>query len=192
VRRVREVRSIKCLPLVYTAFVVIANGAICETQSAGVSQEGIPVFAVPKKLAPSAFRALPPGVRSRIERDGCLIPQNRYDPNPRQRINVITGQFAKRGQTDWAILCWKGEDNVTLKVYWGGPNRCPEISGAHNEFDDIAITRISIASMRDAAVAYEQKIPPLTHEGINEGIGETGAVALYCDGSRWLNIVTSD
>src|SRR6266480_1397778 len=52
------------------------------------------------RLSPSAFPELPGNVVKGLQRRGCTIPQNTRKPQ-----NVVAGQFARPGQTDWAVLC---------------------------------------------------------------------------------------
>ena len=54
------------------------------------------------RLGPSAFLELPRNVRRELERRGCTIPQVWEDRKPH---NVIKGEFTRKGQTDWAVLC---------------------------------------------------------------------------------------
>jgi len=54
------------------------------------------------RLGPSAFPELPRNIRRELERRGCTIPQVWEDRKPH---NVIKGEFTRKGQTDWAVLC---------------------------------------------------------------------------------------
>src|SRR5262252_1598333 len=68
-----------------------------------------------RRLKPSAFPELPQAVMTELQRRGCTIPQL---PGAR-RSNVIKGQFAKPGQTDWAVLCSIRRISAIL-VFWNG------------------------------------------------------------------------
>src|SRR5260370_36608586 len=54
------------------------------------------------RLQPTAFPQLPGNVVRELQRRGCTIPQEAYTRRPH---NGIRGEFAKTGQTDWAVLC---------------------------------------------------------------------------------------
>src|SRR6266581_8758902 len=54
------------------------------------------------RLSPSAFPELPGNVVRELQRRGCTIPQEAFT---KRHHNVIRGEFAQPGQTDWAILC---------------------------------------------------------------------------------------
>jgi len=54
------------------------------------------------RLPPRAFPELPGNVVRELQRRSCTIPQTAFTKNPH---NVIKGEFARPGQTDWAVLC---------------------------------------------------------------------------------------
>jgi hypothetical protein len=80
--------------------------------------------------------------------DGCRITQagTPRDANPVRGnavrgyeaplplTNVISGEFAARGQRDWAALC-SANGRSTIHVYWGGPSTCATAFTAHNDVD---------------------------------------------------------
>jgi hypothetical protein len=69
-----------------------------------------------------------------LQSRGCTIPQTPYTKRPE---NVIKGEFAKPGQTDWAVLCsvnqtswlfsfWSDQHYVSsILVFWNGSERNP-------------------------------------------------------------------
>lgn len=48
---------------------------------------------------------VPAGVTRELNRRACRVPQHTYQKKPH---NVIAGEFALVGQTDWAVLCLVG------------------------------------------------------------------------------------
>src|SRR5947208_17097962 len=54
-----------------------------------------------------------------------MIPQEAFSPaNTKKANNVIKGEFARPGQTDWAVLCSvKGVS--TILVFWNGSENNP-------------------------------------------------------------------
>ena len=70
------------------------------------------------RLPPAAFSELPSSVIEDLEKRGCTIPQAVPGSfgylNPH---NVIRGEFAKRGQTDWAILCSRKKPDSPYDLY---------------------------------------------------------------------------
>ena len=69
-----------------------------------------------RRLPPSAFMQLPKNLIAELQRRGCTIPQV---PMIEGLQNVIKGEFAKPGQTDWAVLCSVGRVS-SLLVFWNG------------------------------------------------------------------------
>src|SRR5271170_4162160 len=79
------------------------------------------------RLQPASFTQLPAPIQAELQRRGCTIPQVPMIEGPH---NVIHGEFAKPGQTDWAVLCSTGRVSSIL-VFWNGSPITPaEISKA--------------------------------------------------------------
>jgi hypothetical protein len=72
-----------------------------------------------RRLPPSAFPNLPLAIQKQAEVRGCEIPQEAFEGGTKVN-NVISGEFAQRGQKDWAILCSKGGTS-SIVVFWGKP-----------------------------------------------------------------------
>ena len=65
-----------------------------------------------KRLLPGDFKQLPTSVVKNLERRGCRIPQS-Y--GVKKKHNVISGNFFRRGQKDWAVLCSrKGVSSILI------------------------------------------------------------------------------
>lgn len=54
------------------------------------------------RLKSSDFNELPKEIIKNLEQRGCTIPQIWHD---KTLHNVISGEFSKKGQKDWAVLC---------------------------------------------------------------------------------------
>ena len=79
---------------------------------------------------PSAFPQLPKNIARNLQARGCTIPQADFEPKPN---NVISGEFAMRRRTDWAVLCSR-DGNSSILVYWGGSINSPaELAKAPDE-----------------------------------------------------------
>jgi hypothetical protein len=72
-----------------------------------------------KRLSPSAFPELPSAVRRALNLRGCSVPQS-FLTGPH---NVIKGEFARPGQTDWAVLCSVNGVSGILVFWNGSPDR---------------------------------------------------------------------
>jgi hypothetical protein len=79
--------------------------------------------ALPEALLLSKFPELPKAVATDLVRRGCTIVPDR---SRRDGRNVLHGEFARAGQTDWAVLCRRG-DQASLLVYWAGKPENPEV-----------------------------------------------------------------
>jgi len=73
------------------------------------------------QLSPAAIPGVPANVVKELERRGCTIPQ---EAPTKKSSNVIKGEFAKPGQTDWAALC-SVNGVSTILVFWNGSEKNP-------------------------------------------------------------------
>jgi len=155
-----------------------------------------------RRIPPRDFKQLPPGIVSQLERMNCAIPQ-RWDHLPDQPLqNVISGEFARKGQRDWAVLC-SAAGKSWIQVFWGGPEKCAARVGESDDFlQEVEPGKIGYA--RQIAAADEKNIlhyqkenggpppPRITHLGIDDGFGESGSTVRYCQRGRWLELMGGD
>jgi hypothetical protein len=152
------------------------------------------------RLPPSAFPQLPGAVARSLERRGCTIPQT-YDaatPN-----NVISGEFARAGQTDWAILCSRRRSSSIL-VFWGGsPKSVSEIARSadigflQGVGEGIGFSReIGIADRKLILECYREyggrKPPAIRHHGIQDAFVDKFSSVHYFHRGRWLELQGAD
>ena len=153
------------------------------------------------RLPPSAFPVLPQAVRRELQRRGCTIPQEAFSKHPN---NVISGQFAKPGQKDWAVLCSKNGASSIL-VFWNGSASNPaelaqgdDINYLQGEGGDrICYSRGISAAGSDFILehyrAYGGPQPPaLDHQGIDDAFIEKASVVNYFSAGKWLQLTGSD
>jgi hypothetical protein len=95
----------------------------------------IAVGALPR-FTPDRFVSLPPTVREAFTAINCQVPQTNLSAGPG---NVITGEFAAKGQRDWAALCSNGS-STEIRVVWGGPARCEDRLAARQDSDSLVAT----------------------------------------------------
>jgi hypothetical protein len=156
--------------------------------------------------APRTFLQLPPLFQEQLVAEGCGIPESGF--SSRVSANVIQGQFAASGQTDWAVLCTK-RGRTSIRVFWGGPvNTCPSqfganandthmvIDGRDGPYYGRVITTASPARIREAHGRYGAelagKLPSnLTHDGIEDGSEKGGSIS-FCDNGMWLELPGSN
>jgi hypothetical protein len=153
------------------------------------------------RLPPTAFLRLPIAVVQELQRRGCTIPQEGFSKTPN---NVISGQFARRGQIDWAVLC--SVMNVSsILVFWNGSGRNPaELAGVEDkiylqslEGDEIGFSRSISAVGKDYITQHYQaygglKPPPIDHQGINDAFLEKASIVQYFFAGKWLQLAGAD
>jgi hypothetical protein len=153
------------------------------------------------RLSPAAFPELPKNLRAELQRRGCTIPQLSMTEG---RQNVIKGEFAKPGQTDWAVLCSVGRISSIL-VFWNAseinPGRIAEtkdidrLQGA--EGDKIvysrAITAVGKADIMRHYLGYGgPRPPPIDHQGIDDAFVGKASVVNYLYQKKWLQLTGAD
>jgi hypothetical protein len=153
------------------------------------------------RLSPAVFRDLPANLVKELQRRECTIPQETYS---KKRNNVIKGEFAKPGQTDWAVLCSiKGVS--TILVFWNGSEKNP---AAFAPAED----RIYFQGVRKYQFWYARGIrpvgrdfitrhyqayggpqpPSINHQGINDAFVEKASVVWYFYNGQWLKLSGAD
>lgn len=153
------------------------------------------------RLPPSAFPSLPAPIQREIEKRGCRIPQPFGTPT----ANVIHGQFARRGQTDWAVLC--SRDGVsTILVFWNG-------SAARVDSLATAPDRDYLQAIGAGQIGYSRKISaigpkdirylyractdaqppfPLEHDGIDDYFLEKASEIHFKRRGEWVRLPGMD
>jgi hypothetical protein len=183
--------------------VLAAGTALCHAQITASSWENADRQVV--RLRPKAFPELPANLRAELDRRGCTIPQ--VPPQVRTvdgRQNVITGEFSRAGQTDWAVLCSIGRVSSIL-IFWNGSVLKPADIEKTADLDhlqswggdkivyDRAITPVGKRYIMQHYKAYGgEKPPPLDHQGIDDAIVGKASVVLYLYRGKWLHLSGAD
>jgi hypothetical protein len=156
------------------------------------------------RLAPANFRDLPPVVRRELESRGCLIPQlgSAFGSD---RSNVVSGQFARPGQRDWAVLCSRADSSQVL-LFWGGradrvADWAPTPDAAWLQSMGTLGIQYSqyLATADSAAIAMYARehggpLPPgpITHHGLEVGFAEKASAISYWNEGRWYALQGAD
>lgn len=145
------------------------------------------------RLRPSAFPELPARIVRELERRGCTIPQVTIEGvDTNKPHNVASGEFTRKGQKDWAALCSR-RGRSAIHIFWGRPTKCASVIEARADSADRFIGTADAKYILDHYEAYGgPKPPPLTHEGINDGIAEKASAVLYCYGGKWRTLQGAD
>jgi hypothetical protein len=153
------------------------------------------------RLPPDSFPELPPVVRDDLLGRGCTIPQS---PNIQERHNVISGQFVRTGQNDWAVLCSIALVSRVI-VYRGGTTGVIDTLGASADSDFLQgigdnrigfSHRIGVATKQYikelAAEFHGPKPPQIDHDGIEDAfIGKASGIMYFYKG-KWIGLQGAD
>lgn len=154
------------------------------------------------RLSPSAFRELPANIVQALLARGCTVPQL-WGEGPKPH-NVIRGEFARRGQVDWAVLCSRNRAS-TLLVFWrASADSVAEhataadldyLQGAGN--DQIGFSRrIGVVEREYILGNYREyggpEPPPIDHDGIEDAFDGKVSVIYYYHNGEWLALTGAD
>ena len=153
------------------------------------------------RLSPAHFRELPTNLVAELQRRGCTIPQV---PMVDGLHNVINGEFAKPGQTDWAVLCSVNRISSIL-VFWNGSEKNPaevergkDIDLLQGWGDDKIVYSRKISPVGNGYImehyaAYGgEKPPPLDHKGVDDAFYGKASVVRYFNRGKWLRLTGAD
>ena len=154
------------------------------------------------RLPPAAFSRLPKNIVLYLQGRGCTVPQTYLSREPH---NVISGEFARRGQTDWAVLCSRGRES-SIMVFWrGSAKSVSEIAKAADNSFLQTITeggRVGFSRMiepvgRDYIIKIHRSYggrrpPPIDHQGIDDAYVEKSSVVRYYYRGKWLKLHGAD
>ena len=168
-----------------------------------------------KRLQPSEVATqlpgLPPEFVEKSNTRGCTIPQfddgagadataAQMTPSERNAAptNVIEGEFAKKGQKDWAALCSNGKTS-TIVIFFGKPTSCP---ASLARLDDAHYLKPAANAGKSKTLHYSRSIrplgesdlddrpgltglKPLKHQGIDDRFVGKSSAFFYCDAGKW-------
>lgn len=154
------------------------------------------------RLEPSKFTELPQKIIKNLEERGCTVPQTWHDKNLH---NAISGEFSRKGQKDWAVLC--SVDKISsILIFWNSSTgKVAEIG----KTDDLGyfqgvtgdgemgfsrgIYTVDKKYIIDHYNSYGGTKPPqIDHEGINDAYVEKASTVMYLHRGRWLELQGAD
>ena len=157
-----------------------------------------------KRVAPSSFKQLPATVIKELEDQGCTIPQSDYPDFSNELHNVIQGEFARKGQRDWAVLCSR-EGKSSILVFWEKPSECPDNIGEVKDKiflqgwleGQVIYSRVIAGVSADYVLKHYERgagtePPPFDHEGINDLFAGKASVIHYCERGKWIGLTGLD
>jgi hypothetical protein len=153
------------------------------------------------RLSPAAFPELPANLVQELQRRQCTIPQETFSKG---RNNVMKGEFAKPGQTDWAVLC-SVKGISTILVFWNGSEKNPAALApvADDGFVQFlgqgqwGYSRGIDAVGKDFIMPHHEAYggpepPPIDHQGVEDVFIEKASVVWYFYEGRWLRLTGAD
>jgi hypothetical protein len=154
------------------------------------------------RLSPQAFLLLPPNLIRNLQARGCSIPQAFGASEPH---NVVSGEFIRKGQTDWAVLCSRLRRS-TILLFWGGsPQRVSAIAESPDSTflqtidgtGSIGFSRAIDAVGRDYILKHYREYsgpnpPPIDHQGIDDTFMGKASVVHYYYRRKWLKLQGAD
>ncbi len=178
---------------------LIAMTLLIATQGVGADKWDDADVAI-RRLAPTEFQGLPNNIVGELKKRGCTIPQSYGSKKPH---NIISGEFAKKGQKDWAVLCSRNGSSSVL-IFWGDDSPCPseifpskDRGWLQNTGYGIGYSR-AINPVGAAFIIRHFKLvggptpPPIVHQGIDEAFIEKASTVHYCHKGKWIELTGAD
>ena len=153
-----------------------------------------------KTIDPRSIKQLPSNLIFLLERENCRIPILETSKNLH---GWIQGHFANKDQLDFAALCLTPDNEMTIKIAWGGDVRPCSVSlgyGVLKKYilptglDDFSFSRILMKAppKRLDYFAYHNNIqrPHEGQDGIEDFILGKGSIVYYCSNNKWISLFT--
>lgn len=153
------------------------------------------------RLAPRSFTELPSQIVADLEERKCTIPQSWH---VKERHNVVRGEFARKGQSDWAVLCSENRESSIL-IYWMGNVR--DVDEIAEEADSSYLQVVATETIGFSRIInpvgseyinrqYKEyggpKPPKIDHDGLNNAFAEKASTVFYYHSGRWLELQGAD
>lgn len=187
----------------FPRYIVLAAGGILSITSFSHGQGSKTAKAPAQKkdpvhrLQPSEITALPPDFVEKLNARNCSIPQFDSGANAdasTEPTNAIHGEFARKGQEDWAVLCSNGR-NSTIVIFWQKPTAC---AASLARLDDTHYLK----PVKNKALRYSRSIRtfgendldnragiaglrPMAHDGIDDRFVGKSSSYFYCNQGKW-------
>lgn len=149
------------------------------------------------RLYPKDFSQLPQPIVAYLEEKKCTIPQSYAVKTPH---NVLEGEFFRRGQKDWAVLC---SNNGVSKILVFRESKTDTVDELGQERDNTFLQTIDkmgntgysrlIKVVTPALVENKNdKLPQVDHVGIEDAFYEKASDIFYFYGRRWVRLKGAD
>ena len=154
---------------------------------------------VQKRVSPDAYSSAPASIRTALKRQNCELPETQHWDQT--RLNIVSGHFGDRAQTDWAAICIAPDGSTRALVFWGKSAPCPSKidhgwalksrfpPGKAGSLYLLAAPAKQILSYRK--FFDDARGNPVTHEGVEVG-GDEASIIYYCYRGQWLELQGND
>jgi len=183
---------------------ICGTARFCHAQQAKGTKPSVLKDSGIRKLQPGDVAGLPPEFVEKLNARGCSIPQfgdvgrggdtGGGPATAGEPTNVIHGEFARKGQEDWAVLCSKGGSS-TIVIFWEKTTACP---ASLARLDDVHYLKRG----KDKTVRYWRSIralgendlddragiaglKPMSHQGIDDRFVGKSSALFYCSEGKW-------
>ncbi len=151
-----------------------------------------------RRVQPPDLKELPAEFTEKLNARGCTIPQFDFAGEAEgiaaETNNVIHGEFTRRGQQDWAVLCSNGRTS-TIVIFWGKATACPaslaRLDDAHylkaGKDKKLHYTR-SIRALGESGLDHRAGVAglrPMSHQGIDDRFVGKSSAFFYCVEGKW-------
>src|SRR3569832_1023729 len=175
--------------LTFILFLICSSGVYADESSDAWIQADINIV----RLEPTKFPMLPSAIKHELESRSCLIPQSYEAEQPE---NVISGQFGKNKDLDWAVLCSKDRESSIL-IFWDGSVKDVESIEKHSDKEFIELiggkpvyARVISTIDKAGISAYAERSAEdahtlFSHDGIKDVYSWRASIVHYFDKGKW-------
>lgn len=154
-----------------------------------------------RRLRVENYPELPSGVAAVLQSRSCTIPQPHKDGPAR---NVIRGEFFRKRQKGWAVLCSSGGKSSIL-VFRNDHDRSPDEIAKDTDSHFLIDTPQGWTSYSREISAVDRKFifyhyrayggpepPPIDHKGIDDAFLEKASITWYWYNGKWMQLQGAD
>lgn len=154
------------------------------------------------RLKISSFPQLPRRIKRSLRSRGCTVPQAF---GAREPHNVLKGEFTRKGQSDWAVLCSRDRVSYILIFHAGSTSRVSQLATSSDSnylqtidgLGAIGFSRV-ISSVGRAYILAQYreyggaKPPRIDHQGVSDAFIEKASEVHYYYGGKWMLLQGAD
>jgi hypothetical protein len=164
-------------------------------------RNSISVYTTVRRLRVEEYPELPYGVAAILQSRHCTIPQPSQNGPAR---NVIQGEFFRKEQKGWAVLCSSGGKSSILVFRNNGDSTPDEIAESPDSQFLIDTRQGGTVYSREISAVKQKfilrryrayggpKPPPIDHNGIDDAFLEKASITWYWHNDKWVQLQGAD